>query len=968
MKRFITALLLLSGFAALSAYPVKITSWHIKDDVKRLNALHISVDYVNVSTQTIIVDIPNESKFGLLTANGFRTEILPDQAKQYDPKSGIASLDSRDPQRNYLPWADYITFLQTTVTQYPNICQLVQYGTTIQNRPMYILKISDNVAIEENEPEFRYHSSIHGNEVVGFDMCVRLIQQLTSQYGTNTRITNIVNNTELWICPMSNPDGYVNQQRYNAAGIDINRNFPMPTGNQHPDGETTQPETQAMMDFGNAHNINMSGMFHGGAYVVNYLWDYTTTVCPDNAVVVQGALAYADHNPTLHNSTEFANGITEGAEWYTITGSWQDWNYGYTDAIDYTLEIGDYWPDQSTLDGYWANNQESMLSLIEFVQKGVNGTVTNSDGAPLEATITVTNNAKIMHTDSAVGDYHRLLLPGTYTLTAAATGYIAQSLPVAVPLTGRITQNFVLAPATAVDFSGTVVNNQGIPVSGALVTLTSDDYNEHSTTNAQGHFSISGVFCGNYTLNATATGLGSFNQAFALAASSKFQVIVLAPPLYQESFESGAANWTLTSPWAVVTEGMGHVLTDSPSGNYANNANINAVLTNPINLQNITSPALSYNVKYALESGYDFLKVQGSINGTAWTTLAEYSGTQSTWTNVTLPLTTYANQSLRLRFRLESDNSINADGAYIDNISISGNNSSSPAYGDIDGNRLINFEDSRFALEYAAGNDPLPTVDPLPWETNRIEISDVDNDATVSAQDAFIIADKTRIYTGVFPAQGGTAYTFTNPSLNLQCIGGALRLSVTNPTALASLQLVFSADGALTMGSADWAFAEQSCLVALNSDANALAIANLGTETLATVLGDVAFATTSQVIHCTGFVNGIAFSRDISFVANDDNNALLWQNKIYSAYPNPFHPQTTLRYSVQKDHTPVEISIYNARGQKVKTLLSSNVKAGQHNVFFDGKNDAGQQLGNGIYFVKMLAGKQVSTYKLVMLK
>jgi hypothetical protein len=107
--------------------------------------------------------------------------------------------------------------MQETANNYANICRLINAGTSIQGRPIYFLKITDNPDIEEAEPEFNYLSTIHGDEIVGYDLCIRLIQLLTAEYHTNPRIANLVNNIEIWICPYLILMVIVLHRRYNAA-------------------------------------------------------------------------------------------------------------------------------------------------------------------------------------------------------------------------------------------------------------------------------------------------------------------------------------------------------------------------------------------------------------------------------------------------------------------------------------------------------------------------------------------------------------------------------------------------------------------------------------------------------------------------------------------------------------------------------------------------------------------------------
>jgi len=149
--------------------------------------------------------------------------------------------------------------------------------------------------------------------------------------------------------------------------------------------------------------------------VANYPWDYTYTLTPDNDILIQAALTYSSHNSSMYNSYEFPQGITNGAQWYVITGSMQDWFYGFTDCMDITMEIGlNKWPPANQLPGFWNLNQESMLSYMEFVHKGVSGLVTSPSGAPLSARISVSGNARQVNTDPDVGDYHRILLQANH--------------------------------------------------------------------------------------------------------------------------------------------------------------------------------------------------------------------------------------------------------------------------------------------------------------------------------------------------------------------------------------------------------------------------------------------------------------------------------------------------------------------------------------------------------------------------
>ena len=144
---------------------------------------------------------------------------------------------------------------------------------------------------------------------------------------------------------------------------------------------------------------------------------------------------------------------------------------------------------------------------------------------------------------------------------------------------------------------------------------------------------------------------------------------------FSDDAENGTGNWTADSPWGTTTSTYhsgSTSFTDSPSGNYSNSTNASLTLTNSITLSSTGSPTLTFWHKYSTESGYDYGYVEISTNGgTTWTHLASYNGTLSTWTQVSISLSSYAGQSIKIRFRLQTDGGVVDDGWYIDDIVVS---------------------------------------------------------------------------------------------------------------------------------------------------------------------------------------------------------------------------------------------------------------------------------------------------------
>jgi len=247
-----------------------------------------------------------------------------------------------------------------------------------------------------------------------------------------------VDNTAIWITPLMNPDGLEANSRYNANGYDLNRTFPAYPGDftgtmfdGEPLGDGGRPvEVRRVMQWTADNSFVLSANLHTGALVVNYPYDddgkgSVDSPTPDDLLFEDVSRRYSVHNIPMWNSPYFQDGITNGAAWYSITGGMQDWNYRYASCNDVTIELSNNKkPSASQIPNFWNNNRESMLSYAEAVHIGVRGIVTDrSTGEPVWAEVRIEGNSHPVFTDADVGDYHRMLLPGTYNLIFDAPGY-----------------------------------------------------------------------------------------------------------------------------------------------------------------------------------------------------------------------------------------------------------------------------------------------------------------------------------------------------------------------------------------------------------------------------------------------------------------------------------------------------------------------------------------------------------------
>ncbi|MBP7149088.1 MAG: proprotein convertase P-domain-containing protein [Acidobacteria bacterium] len=445
-------------------YPVEIFLPDRLENLELLTRMGIDIDGVYFDRARCYVVAKEHEK---LLALGFHVERIPDEAhlqwerERVAPPQAAPSAAAGSIPPSYHTYETLTSELQSIAAARPDLVRLTSLGPSVQGRELWMMKISDNPGLSEDEPAVRYIAAIHGDEVVGKEICVGLIHHLLDNYGTDSRITSLVNETEIWILPSMNPDGTALGQRYNVNGVDLNRDFP----DQFTDPTDTptgrEIEVQHVMNWGYAHSVSISANFHGGSLVANYPYDGTATgqsvysACPDDVPIVSLARSYADHNPSLFSSnsdSSFFNGVANGADWYVIRGGMQDWNYAWRGTWDITMEIGTKWPSASELPSYWDDNIESMLTYFEQVQRGVRGIVTDgATGAPLRASVKVVGNSALIYSDPDVGDYHRPLLPGTYTLEISAAGHVTEIVrDVVVPADGTaVRRDVVLQPSDA---------------------------------------------------------------------------------------------------------------------------------------------------------------------------------------------------------------------------------------------------------------------------------------------------------------------------------------------------------------------------------------------------------------------------------------------------------------------------------------------------------------------------------------
>lgn len=253
---------------------------------------------------------------------------------------------------------------------YSNITELIKIGTSIEGRNLLVMKISNANTQSKPAPAFKYIANMHGDEIVGRELMVMLIKDLLMNYGTDSKITQLIDTTEIYIMPSMNPDGAAKARRGNAKYVDLNRDFPDFTTDDNKNTlEGRQPETKAIMEFQRIKNFKLSANFHGGAEVVNYPWDTSPSTHPEFNFVKGISFNYASQVDYMKTSTEFKDGITNGYDWYEVDGGMQDWSYYWHNDLQITIELSNLkWPNYSMINTYYSANRQALIDLIGKVK------------------------------------------------------------------------------------------------------------------------------------------------------------------------------------------------------------------------------------------------------------------------------------------------------------------------------------------------------------------------------------------------------------------------------------------------------------------------------------------------------------------------------------------------------------------------------------------------------------------------
>ena len=663
-----------------SLVKINITS---NDDIMKLQSNGITVEHYTGSLETGIEVVINQEEIQKLKMTAIPYEIKKADLDEYYANRELPTLEQMQPSKNILSennidgfsygsmggfytYVEIVEKLDSMRLLYPNLISVKQsIGTTIENRQIWAVKISDNPDINESgsEPAIYFDALHHAREPQAMASMMYYMYWLLENYAASSEAAYLINNRQIYFVPVVNPDGYVYNQTTNpngggfwrknrrnngsgCYGVDLNRNYPYGWGDNtgsssDPCDETfrglsatSEPESQAIKTFTDQIDAKISFTMHSvaGRYLNPYGYN-------DSAINYE---IYSEFSSDFAASNNYTYGTVNEMLNYYSSGTTRDYLHSQG-TYCWTPEVGggDFWPLQSQIIPVANENLYGMKYL-----SWVGGAYTDF------LNYKISGKGYVLKNDT---------LNLQFTLKNRGLSQTALSPTVTVtPLYQNISPN-----ALVVNFDPIPARQTGVSISPAKFFVTPaanylDEIKFEIITKQEG----------------------------VQTKRDTISIIVGKPNvLVNENAENGISQWTKSGTgilWDTTFidpyDGSKN-FADSRYGNSRNSSNNLFLLKDTINLSGTINPRIEFAAKWAEQVTSDYTRIQITTNfGVNWINLTgRYSTTVSGqpsytgikhWINERISLNNYIGQRIRIRFNLVTSNSVPGDGFYFDNFKI----------------------------------------------------------------------------------------------------------------------------------------------------------------------------------------------------------------------------------------------------------------------------------------------------------
>lgn len=650
-------------------------------DISTLTRLGIETDHgLHAPGQMLVADL-SASELNLVQNAGFQTKIwVDDLKKDYLDRLSNPSVENRNSNCStsgvtpyptpsnytfgtmggYHTLAEMMAVLDDMRAKFPNLITAKADASdtieTWEGRKIQFVKISDNPDNDEPEPEVLYSGIHHAREPNGTSQMLFYMWYLLENYATDPEVKYIVDNAELYFVPCINPDGYVynettdpqggglwrKNRRDNgdgSYGVDLNRNYgyfwgnddngssPNPQTNTYRGPEPfSEPETRTMRDFARAHNFLLALNYHTYSNLLIYPWAYNNQLA-EPALATLGKLLTRENNYKTGTSIE-----TVG---YNVNGNSDDWMYAEGGTKSFTPEVGStgFWPQPNEIDDLNRENMWQNLCLARCALRF--------------------GEVKDLSTN-----YLSTLSP-ELKLELVRLGF--EDGPLTVTLSG-ISDNILSVNPNAQAESLDQFETKELT---AQINLKSD------------------IQVGDPITLLLSISNGTITKSDTLF---KFYGGKIEESYYEDGNDLTEWNgdWAQTDSTFVSAP---YSITDSPLGNYEPNTYSDLQLSNPgVSIPaGAKSPQIRFWAKWDIESGYDYVQLRArgvteqalcgrytrfGSNGAQPQNEPVFEGLQLEWVEECMDLSDFIGQTFELLFIFGSDNFVERDGFYFDDLRV----------------------------------------------------------------------------------------------------------------------------------------------------------------------------------------------------------------------------------------------------------------------------------------------------------
>lgn len=513
-------------------------------DILRIQSLHLEIKKFNSETNELEVVIPASERAAFDELNLTFEVLIEDMAAFYearllaDPGVGDGRAFPDGSMGGFYTLSEIEGLLDDWAVQYPHLITPKQsIGQTIEGRDIWLVKISDNPTVDENEPEVCFDSLIHAREVSGMMTVIYYMMQLLEQYNIDPELTYLVDNREIWFIPCLNPDGYIYNETTNpngggmwrksrrdngdgTFGVDLNRNFSFKWGyddigsspipgdiDYRGTGPFSEPESTAARNFLLSRPIKTHWNTHtyGNMYLCPFGYDDVLPYGQDWDI-------FQEYLADISAVNGYAAGTVPQTIGYYANGTALDWSYEELGAFCITPEIGsEFWPSTSEIlplvlenlmpIKYWTWMGGSYMQLTGHSAADANGDGNIHPGEPVDLVIELRNKglgatlSDVVVTVASSSPYvtlqHDTVNFGTvdsytlvdngfepFELTVSSWAPYGESLPIDVEIV----------------FDDYIVTQQVILTAGVANVFLADDFETHQGWTVQNQSVSTGAF------------------------------------------------------------------------------------------------------------------------------------------------------------------------------------------------------------------------------------------------------------------------------------------------------------------------------------------------------------------------------------------------------------------------------------------------------------------------------------------